>query len=220
MIKVNQIRAARGLLGWQQKDLARMAGISELSVINFENNKTTPHQGTLDKIAAAFELAGIGFTPNRVEMKENSFTVLSGEGWYSRMLEDIKRTFDMMPSEAKKEEIIFHADERRNNAEDFEKVRVLQKKGVKSRLFIEEGNTYIPGDLSRYRYLPKEHYNNNGPVYCYGDKVAFVKQTREKGEVHILRNALLTAVILNLTDLLWDQLPQPRGTTVLKKDRY
>ena len=220
MIKINQIRAARGLLGWHQKDLARAAGLSELSVINFENNKTTPHQGTLDKIAAAFELAGVGFTPNRVEMKENSFTVLSGEGWYLRMLEDIKRTFDMMPSNAEKEEIIFYADERRNNPEDLEKARLLQKKGVKSRFFIEEGNTYIPGDLSRYRYLPKEHYNNNGPVHCYGDKVAFIKQTRDRGEVHILRNALLSTVILNLANLLWDQLPQPTGTTVPKKDRY
>ena len=219
-MKINQMRAARGLLGWHQKDLARMAGLSELSVINFENNKTTPHQGTLDKIAAAFELAGIGFTPTRVEMKENSFTILSGEGWYSRMLEDIKRTFDMMPPKAGKEEIIFYADERRNTPEDLEKAKVLQKKGVKSRFFIEEGNTYIPGDLSRYRCLPKEHYNNNGSVYCYGDKVAFVKQTREKGEVHILRNALLTTVILNLADLLWDELPQPTRTTVPKKDRY
>ena len=126
----------------------------------------------------------------------------------------------MMLPKAEKEEIIFFADERRNNPEDLEKVRVLQKKGVKSRFFIEEGNTYILGDLSRYRYLPKEHYNNNGPVHCYGDKVAFVKQTREKGEAHILRNALLTTVILNLADLLWDQLPQPTRTTVPEKDRY
>ena len=57
-VRVNQIRAARALLGWSQKDLAERSDISEVSIVNLEKEKAVPHQSTVDKILNAFELAG------------------------------------------------------------------------------------------------------------------------------------------------------------------
>jgi transcriptional regulator with XRE-family HTH domain len=56
-----QCRAARGLLAWTQDELARMAGVSIVTVRNFENEKTTPQRASLDVIRRAIESAGVEF---------------------------------------------------------------------------------------------------------------------------------------------------------------
>jgi transcriptional regulator with XRE-family HTH domain len=58
-----QIRAARGLLGWSQADLASKAGVGQMTVKRFEAIKG-PVSGTitsLTRIQAALEQAGIHF---------------------------------------------------------------------------------------------------------------------------------------------------------------
>ena len=56
-----QCRAARGLLAWTQNKLARVAGVSIVTVRNFETEKTTPQRASLDIIRRALESAGIEF---------------------------------------------------------------------------------------------------------------------------------------------------------------
>jgi len=57
-----QCRAARGLLNWNQDDLARAARLSVVTVRNFENDKSVPQRATLDVIQRALEGAGVEFT--------------------------------------------------------------------------------------------------------------------------------------------------------------
>jgi transcriptional regulator with XRE-family HTH domain len=54
-----QIRAARALLGWKQTDLAKAAGVSEISVKNIERSATDPRASTLLRIQRALEQAGV-----------------------------------------------------------------------------------------------------------------------------------------------------------------
>ena len=61
MISPAQCRAARGLLKWSQRDLAKDAGIAQLTVVNFENEKTAPHNATSTVLQQAFESAGVEF---------------------------------------------------------------------------------------------------------------------------------------------------------------
>ena len=65
MITSGQIRAARALLGWTQVDLAKAAGIGEISVKNIERGTTDARASTLQKVQNAFEKAGVQFIPNR-----------------------------------------------------------------------------------------------------------------------------------------------------------
>lgn len=58
-----QCRAARGLLKWNQDDLAREAKVSVVTVRNFENEKSTPQRATLDVMGRCFEAAGLEFIP-------------------------------------------------------------------------------------------------------------------------------------------------------------
>ncbi len=56
-------RAARGLLGWNQDDLAKAARVGLNTLRNFEAGKSTPMTNNLAAIQAAFEAAGVLFIP-------------------------------------------------------------------------------------------------------------------------------------------------------------
>ena len=57
-----QCRAARGLLKWNQDELASAAQVSGVTVRNFENEKSSPQRASLAMIRSAFESAGVEFT--------------------------------------------------------------------------------------------------------------------------------------------------------------
>ena len=61
VITPSQCRAARGLLGWNQEDLATRAGVSQVTVHQLEAGVTQPRRATLDVIRRAFENAGVEF---------------------------------------------------------------------------------------------------------------------------------------------------------------
>jgi predicted transcriptional regulator len=61
MITPEQSRAARGLLGWNQQDLADQAGVGIVTVHQMEAGVTQPRRATLDVIRRAFERAGVEF---------------------------------------------------------------------------------------------------------------------------------------------------------------
>jgi len=64
MITTMQTRAARGLLNWTQKDLARNSGISGVTIRNYENGKTSPNLATKIVLQLTFEKHGVEFTPD------------------------------------------------------------------------------------------------------------------------------------------------------------
>jgi transcriptional regulator with XRE-family HTH domain len=61
MITLEQCRAARGLLGWTQQQLAQEARVGIVTVHQVEAGGTEPRRATLDVIRRAFETAGVEF---------------------------------------------------------------------------------------------------------------------------------------------------------------
>lgn len=61
LINANQVRAARGWLGWTQQDLADKAGISKTSIATFERGESVAYDDTLAAIQGAFEAVGVTF---------------------------------------------------------------------------------------------------------------------------------------------------------------
>ena len=61
MLTPSQCRAARGLLDWNQQDLANRAGIGIVTVRQLEAGLTQPRRATLDVLRRAFEAAGVEF---------------------------------------------------------------------------------------------------------------------------------------------------------------
>jgi transcriptional regulator with XRE-family HTH domain len=60
MITAAQCRAARGLLGWSQQDLADRADVGIMTVHQLEKG-SQPRRATLSVVRSAFEGAGIEF---------------------------------------------------------------------------------------------------------------------------------------------------------------
>lgn len=63
VINPSQCRAARGLLGWTQSDLAREASLSKTSIVQFETALNGCRGETLRSIGDAFARYGIEFMP-------------------------------------------------------------------------------------------------------------------------------------------------------------
>ena len=61
MITPSQCRAARGLLGWNQQELARRARVGIITVHQLETGMSQPRRATFDVIRRAFEAAGVEF---------------------------------------------------------------------------------------------------------------------------------------------------------------
>jgi DNA-binding XRE family transcriptional regulator len=56
-----QIRAARGLVGATQAQVASLAGVSKTALVNIETGKSDPKASTLKAIQAALESLGAVF---------------------------------------------------------------------------------------------------------------------------------------------------------------
>jgi len=64
MAKINQVRAARGLIGWSQTQLAEAAGLSLPTVKRFEtDNGVKVSDDAIARMVAALEDAGVQFIP-------------------------------------------------------------------------------------------------------------------------------------------------------------
>lgn len=211
-ISSRQIRAARGLLDWLQKDLAARAGISDISVVNIETGKTNPQPQTVDKIIRAFEAEGIVFTKQGVELRDETVQVLSGDDWFLAVLDDVYFTLMDTPDA---ELLIESGDERLSPPEVINRVRKIRNAGIKMRVMVEEGNTHLMGALKEYRYIPRRHFNNYVTL-IYGNKVAVCTQGNTKAI--IFRDPLLAKTRRNMFDLLWEVLAQPKESTA--NDRY
>jgi transcriptional regulator with XRE-family HTH domain len=61
MVTPGQCRAARGLLGWNQQELARRARVGIVTVHQLETGVSQPRRATLDVVRRAFESAGVEF---------------------------------------------------------------------------------------------------------------------------------------------------------------
>ena len=74
MISLKQIRAARGLLGWTQKDLADQSGLSIRAINRLECGDANARSSTINLIQLTLEKNGVIFFNKRgyvgVKIKE------------------------------------------------------------------------------------------------------------------------------------------------------
>jgi transcriptional regulator with XRE-family HTH domain len=61
MVTPAQCRAARGLLGWSQQELAQRAKVGIVTVHQLETGISQPRRATLEVIRRALESAGVDF---------------------------------------------------------------------------------------------------------------------------------------------------------------
>lgn len=216
MIAREQIKAARALLDWSQKDLAEKSGVSEATIKLIETAKIHSKPDTLQQIQDSIETAGIEFLPQKgVRFRDDLLTMLEKENErdniYLRLLDDMYYTLKDTHGE------ILHSfvDNALSPAEVFAKEKLLRNDGITFRHLVRHDDTHLIYPLDEYRYLPKGSYLNN-PVTVYGDKVAFnVVSKTQKGEsaIIIIKNKQIAEIKRREFQILWDYGSKPQKTT-------
>ncbi len=180
MITVNQIKAARALINWTQKDLSTKSGISLAAINKLERELVSPRQFTLNTLQQTFEREGVEFTAGPgVRMTEEIFSiqVLDKGNVHLKLLNDIDNT--LKDTQGKKEFLLCGLDNRRLKdwRDKIDKQQMtFQEHGISFRALVCEGDTmFLPYvDVQKtYRWIPKALFTQM-LYYVYDNKYAFM----------------------------------------------
>lgn len=174
MLSIEQCRAARGLLGWTQQDLADVCGLSKTAINNFEKGYSDIKMESLRAIRMAFESANIEFTPgDGLRRKSEQVTLFRGATAMNDLLMDIFSTLRDSGGEV----LVAHIDSSITNRvepkqilEHLERMKAFK---ISKRIICAEGSAPVLAPLSHCRWLPKTLGPAFIPCFVYGDKVAF-----------------------------------------------
>ena len=204
MITIPQIKAARALLEWTQKDLAKKSGLSVAFIALLEQGKGSPRDNTWKALINCFENAGIEFTPDPgVRMRRDKFNlqVLEGHGSILELWQDIEDSCLLNNGEV----LLSGVDERiwieKYKKELKEMLHKRRNQNIKTRFLIAEGDQFITVPAERYRAIPKYLFQQT-PYYVYADKVAIIKWDIPQ-TVLIIQNSLIAKTFRDQFNFNW-----------------
>jgi transcriptional regulator with XRE-family HTH domain len=207
MIDYRQIRAARALLNWSQPDLARASGLATSSIKNIESEAGIARKETLDAIFEAFDRNGVEFlAASGVRLKSHIVTVHDDRLATTELLDDI---YNHVQTAAAREVLITGLDEGFSIETDGQHllhrhVARLTAAGIRERILVCEGDTRFLNSPESYRWLPRDYFSRNAPIYVYGDRVAIHSGSLRRRTV-ILEHRPLAQHLRMQFMLLWDK---------------
>lgn len=208
MPTIEQIRAARALLDWSQKDLADHAGLSQTGIARIENGSHQPNSATLDKITNAFDLAEVEFLGNTgLRKRPGEIQILKGQDGFRTFMDDVYETakktggefclFNGLPTELQKvlgDEWYEQHAQRMMDIKDNYDFKVTVKEGEK---------LLIGKNFATYRYFPEEMFHNR-TIYVYGKKIAFMHFSEENRRVLVLKQPEIADSFRVLFNIAWN----------------
>jgi transcriptional regulator with XRE-family HTH domain len=215
MLTIEQIRAARALLGWSQSDLADRAGLSQTGIARIENGTNKPNTSTLNKIMGAFEKAYIEFIGSAgLRKRSGEVRVLKGPDAMSDFLDDVYETAVRHGTRENPAQVylsnVVHQNwlkwmgpDRWKNHTD----RMTSKKDVMDvRIIVKEGDYNFPtSTYSQYKWMPGNLFNEKS-FYSYHDKLAFLNFMEDELEIFIMQQADFARGYRDLFLVAWDNL--------------
>jgi transcriptional regulator with XRE-family HTH domain len=178
-VSIQQIKAARALLGWTQSDLATAAHLSLPAIAKLESGLSHPRSDTMDALRGAFERNGIEFLDSPgVQMRKEAFRVdvLHGRDGIYRIWHDIEVSL------AGGGEILISNVDEALWASTFgdkfwEMLRRRAEMQITERVLVREGDRNIIADKGEitHRTVPPAVFSGNTPHYIYCNKMAIVQ---------------------------------------------
>lgn len=215
-ITLEQIRAARALLKWTQKDLAAHARLKDDQVHNFEGGRSRSLE-VLEAIHQAFITNGIEFTNGEgVRKKKEGIKILKGRSGFLDFYNEVLKVAEQMGGEfcvSNVDESLFdfwlgsHLDE-------YVK-RITALKNISFRVLIKEGDyNFAASEYAKYRWVPEKFFSNV-PFYIYGDKMAFVLfQEHEDVSVYVIEQKDIVEAQRTQFNINWNaatEIPEARA---------
>ena len=208
MPTIEQIRAARALLGWNQHDLADKAGLSQTGIARIENGTNQPNSKTLEKIGNAFDEADIEFLAETgLRKRTGEIRTLEGQTGFIKFLDELYETISrdgglVCLHNAKPDNWYKWAGESVYKAHAERMAQIDNE--YEFRITAEEGEqNLISSGFAEYRVIPKEMFNEQS-IYAYSDNLAFINFEEDSVSVHILKNANFARGFQVLFNIAWD----------------
>ncbi len=205
MITIEQIKAARGLLDWNQDDLAKHTHISKNAINNLERRVVMPRLNTLNAIQHAFEEAGVEFLEGiGVRLMGNVLQVKMFEG-----KDSVYRLWNDMLDSLKKgdERLITGVNEAKFIQGPVEKERfdVMAEKfikyGIKGRKLSLHGDTAFLDSSSEYRWVNNEQFSKI-PMCIYANKFT-INIYEPVQRILVIENATIAESFRSYFNNLW-----------------
>ena len=214
-ITIEQIKAARALLQWNQKELAARAGLNDDQVHSFESGRTRSLE-VLESIHRALTAHGLDFVDGGVVRRKHEIKVLQGQKGFWDFYDDIYETIKREGGD-----ILVH------NVDEVLFVKWLGEKlhphigrmgklaNFKQKIIIREGDMNFVVNLpaTQYRWAPKGEFSPT-PFYLYGTKLAMMIFEENDVSVFIMDQPKITESYKVLFMAAWDRAripPVPAG---------
>lgn len=201
-----KIRAARGVLDITRDKLSEISGVSAPAIKKIESGDTQPTATTQKKLVRSLEEQGIKFTENGVEKDTSPIRLITADSPEECYLKLLKDVFETLKNKRRAELLITNADDSVSPPAINEMYRQIRNAGVKMRQLVEEGNTYLMGELEEYRYIPAQYFINRVTL-IYDNKVATI--TDDENTISVNRDPINADTRRNLFNFMWDSLKQP-----------
>lgn len=175
MITIEQIKAARSLLNWNQQRLADAISISKTALANIERGAASPRVENLASIQKALEDGGVEFIDGpgvRLKGDVLHVQVLKGENSIVRLWKDIYATL-----KEGEERLISGVDESKylhllgKKVDDM--LEKITQKGIKSKILGFEDDTNFIDPTAKYRWMDKSR-EKDITYYVYANKYAML----------------------------------------------
>jgi transcriptional regulator with XRE-family HTH domain len=211
MITPTQMRAARAMLDVSQGHVADHLGIAANTLSKIESGQSDVSMSRMSDIQRFYEREGIEFTSNDgVYRNENPIFFLEGsthEETYLKILNDVLENLKSIKDD---ELLIMYSDDSISTPRVNDMYREMRRQGVKMRQLVEEGNTFLLGALTEYRYIPREFFINRVTL-VYGDRIA--NETTNVLRASVRVDPINAEIQRNTFNMLWSILGQPKETT-------
>ncbi len=192
LISIEQIKAARALLKWTQKDLAEHAGLKDDQIHSYEAGRTRSLE-VLEAVFKTFTVNGLEFINGGVAPNKISSYILDS---YMEVLRDIE---DSLPHGG---EVLKHcADDSRSSSEIISKVAEMREAGIRERLTISDKTYFVTGNKKDYRKIPADYVSSSEIIIIYLNKVVFFAD----GKALVVVNKMLSDVFKNQFEYWWKE---------------
>lgn len=205
MISIEQIKAARSLLGWGQTNLAHAAGISLPALSNFERKAVTPRLRTIEAIQKALEKAGIEFIESAgVVLRREIFRtrIFEGPDAIFRVWDDIIET---LRNSERKELLLSGADDalwmQKYEERLFKVIKERQALDIRMRLLTRHGDRNVIGSPDDFRWVPEVVWGQT-PYYVYADKFAVIN-LEPPAKIVLIENPGIAATFRQQFEFNW-----------------
>lgn len=206
-ITIEQIKAARALLKWTQKELAEHAGLHDDQVHSFEAGRTRSLD-VLEAIHKTFLKHGLAFIDDGVVRRKYEIRSLHGQQGFWDFYDDIYETMRDHGGDI----FVHNVDESlfvkwltqpfwKKHSARMKKLRKFDQK-----IIIREGDTNFVADFesTQYRWASARDFTPT-PFYLYGPKLAMIVFAENTVDVFIIDQPDITKSYRDLFMIAWER---------------